>query len=96
MFNRKELRIDCACSQLEHTIFFESSETTMGFSEDEDSYVVITNHLTQFNLFKRIWVAIKYVFGYRCRYGDFEETIIDVEKAKQLRDFLDRFVNYQV
>lgn len=95
MFNRKELRINCACGQLEHAVFFESSETTIGFSENEDPFVVITNHLTQFGLFKRIWVAIKYVFGHRCRYGDFEETIIDVEKVKQLRDFLDRFISKQ-
>ena len=45
------------------------------------------------NVFKRLWTAIKYVCGYKCKYGYYDEIILGKDKIKQLRDLCDSFLN---
>jgi hypothetical protein len=57
------------------------------------SSVCLEYHLSTYkNIFKRIWVAIKYVFGYRSKYGEWDEIIINPTEVKRIRDFLARFL----
>lgn len=41
--------------------------------------------------YKRVWYAIKYVFGYQSRYGHWDCPSFNAEGAKQLRVMLDEF-----
>jgi hypothetical protein len=38
--------------------------------------------------YKRIWLAIKYVFGYKCRYGFWDCTVMGMDKVEKLYLFL--------
>ena len=59
------------------------------FDDDEEVYVSI--HLAPLPWYKRIVNAIKYIFGHRSPYGDFEEIIItheDWERVQTIADTL--------
>lgn len=70
----KSILLECKCHSTEHIMLLNKI--------DDEFYVTI--HLSKHGFFKRIWHAIKYVFGYRCKYGDFEEIILSDETKKTL------------
>ena len=69
---------ECQCMGDEHTLKF--------VSDKEDIW--ISMFLNQYrNIFKRIWIAIKYVFGYNCKYGHWDNWVLrpeDLQRLKQL------------
>lgn len=68
---------ECACFSPEHTLRFVFDP------EDKEIYTeVYLNHYQ--NFFKRIWIAIKYVFGYQCKYGHFDCFIMRSDDAQRL------------
>lgn len=80
--------IICKCENIEHQIVFSY------FSDDDGAKeIYMTIHLSpEYNIFKRIWKAIKYIFGYRSMYGHFDEVVIDQKdsyKLVQLLQYLD-------
>jgi hypothetical protein len=75
---------ECACYSDEHTLKFSY--------DPEDNELYTTVFLNQYrNVFKRVWVALKYVFGYRCKYGDWDCFIMRPEDGERLAAMLDRF-----
>ena len=73
----------CQCQSLEHQVGF--------WYDEEDDYLYCEPHLkTHRNFFKRLWVALKYVFGFRSRYGHWDSTIFEKEDMKKLRDYLNK------
>lgn len=67
----------CDCSSNEHQLIF---------SYDEDyKCVYVSIHLNpQYRWYRRLWYAIKYLFGYKCKYGNFEEFIFNPEDYPKL------------
>ena len=79
---------DCQCSSCEHTIRF----MYMGAFKDDEPSLWLDIFLEQHRrFFKRVWVAIKYVFGYKCRYGHFGNWLFKLEDAQRLRAMVDRY-----
>ena len=72
--------LSCECHSDEHTLRF-------AYDEDGDLYTSV--YLNQYRGFwKRVLVAIKYVFGYKSRYGDWDCFVANSpEKIKELKDF---------
>ena len=70
----------CACYSFEHQAHF-------WYNEEWNSIFVYFSLIPSRNLFKRIWYAIKYVFGYQSRFGQYDEFIIN-------NDDLDRYIEY--
>lgn len=69
----------CACHSREHQLAFWK----------DDDIVATQVHLTTYrNFWKRLWVGLKYAFGYKCVYGNFDEFIWKEEDLKQLKTFL--------
>lgn len=74
----------CKCNNIEHQLIFSH------FKDDEDREVYVSVHLTpEWNIWKRIKMAIKYVFGYKCCYGHFDEFIFKKEDADRLQKVVD-------
>lgn len=68
---------DCGCSSFDHLIRFNY--------DAEDNELFLDVHLFQYrNVFKRIWLAIKYVFNNSSRYGHYDVTIIKPEDKGRL------------
>lgn len=78
----------CRCGNLEHLLHL---SYWPGDGPDLDLYVQM-NLTTWKNPLRRLWVAFKYVFGYRSRYGAWDEICLRVEDAEHLIRFLDGFV----
>lgn len=65
---RLDEHIICACGDVEHQIIFRTID------DDDDVYMSV--HLAPLPFHKRLIHAIKYIFGHRSKYGDFDEVII--------------------
>lgn len=68
----------------------QSSEHTLRFMYDEENKELYTEvYLNQYrSFFKRVYVAIKYIFGYTSKYGHWDCTMISIPKAHKLKAFL--------
>jgi len=72
---------ECDCHSDEHTIKFVYDE------ENNEFYLSV--YLNQYrNLLQRIWVAIKYVFGYKSRYGDWDCWTLQEQDVVRLKKVL--------
>lgn len=75
----------CACSSDEHQIILHKDE--------EDKMVYCSIHLVKLPFWQRLIRGIKYIFGYKCKYSNFEEFILDnrhTDKLKELIKFLEK------
>ena len=82
---RRETLI-CQCNSEEHQFSFVWFEDEHGKGE-----VFMEIHLTPHTLWGRLKNAIKYIFGHRSVYGDFDEVILkkeDVHKLEKIVEFL--------
>ncbi len=81
---------ECSCYSPEHSLRFI-------LDKDPEFPLLYTEiYLSQYHSFLgRIWIAIKYVFGYRCRYGHWDTWILKRDDAKRLRDLADEFIRFQ-
>ena len=72
----------CECNSLEHQLSF--------WYDDEDNNLYCEPHLTTYrNFFKRLWVGLRYAFGYKSRYGQWDSTIFKKEDLVKLKSYLD-------
>lgn len=60
------------------------------FEDQDDRMLYASVHLVPLRIWKRLWYAIKYIFGYKSKYGAFEEFIFDKKDAEKLQ----KLVNY--
>lgn len=67
----------CQCNSIEHQLIFSY------FPDDKEIYVTV--HLRPHNFFRRIVEGIRYIFGYKCIYGHFDEFIFKKEDADRLQ-----------
>jgi hypothetical protein len=75
----------CECSSAEHQMIIRWD------SEDlDDDFVYVTIHLNpEYSIWNRVKHAIKYIFGYRSRYGHFDEIILKKSDANNLQKVVD-------
>ena len=74
----------CDCYSLEHQVIF--------WYDDEDSSLYCQPHLTTHrNFFKRLWRGLKYAFGYKSRFGDWDSVIFKDEDLNRLRNYLNKY-----
>ncbi len=79
--SNSKLHIVCECGSMEHQMLFIHDH------DDDEMYLEI--HLANYrNFFKRLWVGLKYAFGYKSQYGNFDSTILSKEDRDLLLDYL--------
>lgn len=79
----KRTLYSCRCGSLEH-IFIVSAD-------ESDAFIEI--HLAPLPIWQRIWNAVRYAFGHRSKYGDFQEILLSPETALYLGDQLVNWAN---
>jgi len=74
--------IECYCDSEHHLLRFT-------WEDDPDwSEIYVNVHLNYYyGFWKRLWYGIKYIFGHKSSYGQFDCAGLDHKKVKQLRDF---------
>lgn len=74
--------IECDCHSDEHVLRFAYDPV------DHDVYLsVFLNHWEPW--YKRVWNAVRYVFGYKSKYGHFDSTTMSHQNLLQLRNVCD-------
>lgn len=71
----------CHCNSTEHQIVFNYDK--------EDNLVYCNIHLTGGSFWQRLKGGLKYIFGYRSKYGDWDEFIWKAEHAGKLQQLAD-------
>ena len=79
--DKKELFI-CECNSIEH-------QNVMSYFEDEKEVYCNVHLQPERNVLKRIIHAVKYIFGHRSAYGDFDEFIFNPKDADRLQSVVD-------
>jgi len=75
----------CQCFSDEHTLRF--------VYDDYDPELFVSVFLRQHrNIFQRFWVAIKYVFGYTCKYGHWDCFTLRREDGPRLVELVNKFM----
>jgi hypothetical protein len=55
---------------------------------DDESLYIEPRLVTHNRFFKRLWIGLKYAFGYKCRFGEWDEVIINEKDQKRLQKIL--------
>jgi len=71
----------CECNSREHQIIIEYDE------DDNIFYCYI--HLTHQGFLRRLKAGLKYIFGYKCKYGHWDEFVFKPEHAEKLQEITD-------
>jgi hypothetical protein len=75
----------CSCGSFEHQMYFWT---------DNDIPLYTEVHLvTHRNFFIRLWRGLRYAFGYRSRFGEWDEFLFGTEDMLKLKEFLNNY-NY--
>lgn len=69
----------CSCSSEEHQIIIR-------YDHDDKLAYVHTHLFNSRNFFSRLWHGLKYITGYHCRYGHWDEFILDERHAPKLKE----------
>jgi hypothetical protein len=80
---------ECICDSNEHMITFKYMKNSYDTNEPE---LYCSIYLNQYRgLLKRIWTAIKYVFGYKCRYGHWDCWTMKPADCDRMISLLEQF-----
>ena len=75
---------ECVCSTEEHTIRFKLEDYG-----DNNATLYVSIFLDQYyGFFGRIWIAMKYIFGYKCKDGHWDCIMMKAEDADRLIELL--------
>lgn len=78
---QEKLHITCECNSSEHQLIF--------IKDHEDDEVWVETHLVTYRgFFKRLWVGIRYAFGYKSKYGNFDCVLIKPEDRQKISEFI--------
>jgi hypothetical protein len=77
--------LECECESSDH-------RTTLSLVEDGDDMLFVETHLSNFGFWKRLRHAIRYIFGGKSAYGDFQEYIWSEVQAKEFKEFVDNWL----
>lgn len=81
MSSFEKLVILCDCEHAEHQFIL--------VRDPEDGEVWLEPHLVQYdNFFKRLWTGLKYAFGHKSRYGEFDCVMISKKDQEKIVEFL--------
>lgn len=83
--NNKTYYFQCDCSSQEHTLGIEF--------DTEEKEVCFHVQLSQYRgFFGRLVVAVKYLFGYECKYGHWDTVLMNEEKFMDLYNLMGRYI----
>lgn len=81
----------CECGSDEHTLRFTYDEDE---TENDLKEIYTSVYLNQHrSFFKRLWVAIRYVFGYKCKYGHWDCFVLRREDAERMIRMLKEYLS---
>jgi hypothetical protein len=77
----------CQCGSVEHQIIWIYDPS------DEETLACLRIHLSEQNFCQRLIKGIKYIFGYKCKHGHWDEVHLDKSKVKELKTLCENALN---
>jgi len=77
---------ECCCHSPEHLLHFH-------LDKEEPATFYVNVHLGPDSFLKRVINAVKYIFGYTSRYGDFDEFLLKQEDCDRFIALLQEYKN---
>lgn len=82
---------ECACFSPQHRAVFQlDTGEEHKFAYEPELYMEAYLR-SYYNIFKRVWVALKYVFGGKTKYGHFDCFLLKYEDAERLKELLNQY-----
>ena len=86
--NSGEIILGCDCGLPEHQI------KVCAYGDEDDEFVSFCPMLVTSNgFFRRLVDGLKYAFGYKSRYGQFDEILLRRDDVEKLVEYLKGFLN---
>ena len=83
---------DCDCKGSEHTLKFIFDHAPESDNLDWPPELWTEIYLHDWRGFcKRCWVGLKYIFGYKCKYGHWDTWLLDPKDCDRLFELLEKF-----
>ena len=83
---------ECDCGSEEHTLRF----TLELDNVPEGAVLYTTIFLNNWqHWYQRVWIAIKYIFGYKCKYGHWDSWNLRKQDAKRLQSLLEKVIKFE-
>jgi len=84
----------CTCGSTEHLIRLQLFQWMNKYGETTDVDVSFEIHLvSNYSFLSRLWIGLKYIFGFKQKNGHFEDVLLNRDKAKEIILFLQDYVN---
>ena len=80
---------ECQCGSDEHRLVFMLDDAGDLWPPDLYTSVFLRDHD---NILKRIWKAIRYIFGYKSKYGHFDCFMMKAEDAPRFQLLLEQYI----
>ena len=78
---------ECICMSDEHVIKFR-----LDTYDHDNVELYMSIFLNQYRgFFGKLWIAIKYLFGYKCKYGHWDCTLLKLEDTDRLISLLQTY-----
>lgn len=77
--------IECECQDLQHLV-------RLSYFKDEPYLLYVEFHLQSKPWYKRIVSGLRYIFGYKSKYGEFGEVLWSVPTVKEAVQFGNQFL----
>lgn len=74
--------LECSCYSDEHRL-------VMSYDEEYNE-IHISFFLRHYTFFRRIWIAIKYIFGYKCKYGHWDCFLLNPKDKNRFIEILNK------
>lgn len=73
---------ECACHDNEHLLIINY--------DPEYGDIWVDVHLKNYPWYMRLWIAIKYIFGYKTKYGCFSTWMMNNKDAQKMIDLINK------
>jgi hypothetical protein len=85
----KQEYFNCQCNLPEHGLVFEIDDND---NLDPPDFTTVIYLSTYRRFWSRLWIAIKYIFGIKARYGHFDTFLIIPEDAYRLKNLIEDYI----
>lgn len=90
IMKERELFVQCDCHSIEHQFLL-----SYWPDEEDPPMLYLRVHLASWEgFFRRLWAGLRYAFGYKSRYGHWDEALVNAKKASEIYGFLGGFLVY--
>ena len=85
---------ECECHSQEHLLRFQYYIERWGDIEEDGIYVSVL--LSSGTFWQRLKAAVPFLFGYECKYGHWDGTLLQRKDAERLRDLVNRWLESDI